>query len=97
MNPQVVSVIYVVALFALLYFLFIRPQQKRQKEHQKMINELKVHDEVATVGGIIGTVVRIKEETVVLRLGDNVKVEFLKNAIGQVRKKANGSNNEKKE
>lgn len=90
MDPQVVSIIYIVALFALLYFLFIRPQQKRQKEHQKMINELQVHDEVTTVGGILGTVVRIKEDTVVLRLADNIKVEFLKTAIGQVRRKANG-------
>ncbi|MEG6617088.1 preprotein translocase subunit YajC [Peptococcaceae bacterium 1198_IL3148] len=89
MDPQVVSILYIVALFALLYFLFIRPQQKRQKQHQKMLGELQVNDEITTVGGILGTVVKIKEDTVVLRLADNVRVEFLKNAVGQVRKKAN--------
>ncbi len=86
MDQGTISIIYIVALFALLYFLFIRPQQKRQKQHQKMISELRVNDEVTTVGGILGTVIKIKEDTVVLRLSDNVKAEFLKNAIGQVRK-----------
>ncbi|MTI79762.1 MAG: preprotein translocase subunit YajC [Firmicutes bacterium] len=84
-----VSILYIVALFALLYFLFIRPQQKRQKEHQKMINELQVHDEISTIGGIIGTVVRIKEDTMVLRVAENVKMEIIKSAVGQVRKKTN--------
>lgn len=89
MDPQMVSILYIVALFALLYFLFIRPQQKRQKEHQKMINELQVHDEISTIGGIIGTVVRIKEDTMVLRVAENVKMEIIKSAVGQVRKKTN--------
>lgn len=89
MDPQIVSIAYIVGLFALLYFLFIRPQHKRQKQHQQMINNLQVNDEITTVGGIFGTVVKIKEESVVLRIADGVRVEFLKNAVGQVRKKAN--------
>ncbi|MCL0032297.1 preprotein translocase subunit YajC [Peptococcaceae bacterium] len=88
MSPEIIAILYIVALFALLYFLFIRPQRKRQKEHQKMISELKVNDEVITAGGILGTIVRIKEDTVVLRLIDNVKIELLKTAITQVIKKA---------
>ena len=92
MDPQIVSILYIVALFALLYFLFIRPQQKRQKQHQKMISELQVNDEITTVGGMLGVVIKIKEETITIRLADNVRVEFLKNAIEQVRKKANESN-----
>ena len=88
MSPEIIAILYIVALFALLYFLFIRPQQKRQKEHQKMISELKVNDEVITAGGILGTIVKIKEDTVVLRLIDNVKIELLKTAITQVTKKA---------
>lgn len=87
MGPEVVTILYIVALFALLYFLFIRPQQKRQKEHQKMISELNINDEVITAGGIIGTIVKIKEDTVILRLIDNVRAEFLKSAISQVTKK----------
>ncbi|MCL0062914.1 preprotein translocase subunit YajC [Peptococcaceae bacterium] len=88
MSPEIMAILYIVALFALLYFLFIRPQRKRQKEHQKMISELKVNDEVITAGGILGTIVKIKEDTVVLRLIDNVKIELLKTAITQVTKKA---------
>lgn len=89
LDPQIASILYIVALFALLWFLFIRPQQKRQKEHQKMIRELQVNDEVTTVGGAYATVVKIKEDTVVLRLADNVRVEFLKTAVGQVRRRSN--------
>ena len=88
MSPEIIAILYIVALFALLYFLFIRPQRKRQKEHQKMISELKVNDEVITAGGILGTIVKIKEDTVMLRLIDNVKIELLKTAITQVTKKA---------
>lgn len=88
MNSQIGTLIYIVALFALLYFLMIRPQQQRQKKHQQMIRELKVNDQVTTAGGIYGTVVKIKEDTVVLRVADNVRIEFLKTAIGQVREAA---------
>lgn len=85
MNSQIGTLIYIVALFALLYFLMIRPQQQRQKKHQQMIRDLKVNDQVTTAGGIYGTVVKIKEDTIVLRVADNVRIEFLKTAIGQVR------------
>jgi preprotein translocase subunit YajC len=73
-----------VALFALLYFLMIRPQQQRQKKHQQMISSLKVNDQVTTAGGMLGTVVKIKEDTMVLRVADNVRIEFLKSAVTQV-------------
>lgn len=87
MDPTIVSILYIVALFALLYFLFIRPQRKRQKEHQEMIRKLQVNDEVTTAGGMLGTVIKIKEDTVIIRLADNVKVTFLKQSIEQVRNK----------
>ncbi|MCL6638902.1 MAG: preprotein translocase subunit YajC [Firmicutes bacterium] len=86
-NPQIVSLLYIVALFAILYFLMIRPQQQRQKKHQEMIKNIKVDDSVITVGGILGTVVKVKENTFVLRVADNVRIEFLKSAISQVTKK----------
>ncbi|WP_027718162.1 preprotein translocase subunit YajC [Desulfovirgula thermocuniculi] len=85
LNPQLVTLLYVVGLFALMYFLLIRPQQVRQKKHQEMLRNLKVNDPVVTVGGIYGTIVKIKEDTVVLRVADNVRIEVLKNAIAQVR------------
>jgi len=79
------TILYIVALFGLLYFLMIRPQQQRQKKHQDLIKGLKVNDKVVTAGGIYGTVVKTKEDTLILRVADNVRVEVLKTAIGQVR------------
>jgi len=73
--------IFLVLMFAAMYFLMIAPQRKRQKQHQKMLSEIKTGDEVVTIGGAIGTVTNVKEKTFIIRLGDNNKVEFLKSAI----------------
>ncbi|MCL5781416.1 preprotein translocase subunit YajC [Desulforamulus profundi] len=86
-GPQTASIIYIVALFAILYFLMIRPQQKRQKQHAAMIKGLNVGDNIVTVGGVLGSVVKIKDTTVVVRVADKVHVEFLKSAIAQVTEK----------
>lgn len=90
------TILYIVALFGLLYFLMIRPQQQRQKKHQDLIKGLKVNDKVVTAGGIYGTVVKTKEDTLILRVADNVRIEVLKTAIGQVRESAE-EEEEKKE
>jgi len=70
-------------MFAVLYFLMIRPQAKRTKEHQKMLTELKKGDRVLTSAGMIGTIFAIEDEKnkVVLKISDDVKVEFLKSSI----------------
>ncbi len=73
-----------VLVFFIIYFLVIRPQQKQKKEHQKMITNLKKGDRVLTSGGIYGNIVGIKDNLVVLKLTENVKVELAKNAISQV-------------
>lgn len=86
-GPQTASIIYIVALFAILYFLMIRPQQKRQKQHNAMINSLNVGDNIVTVGGLLGSVVKIKDTTVIVRVADKVHMEILKNAIAQVTEK----------
>ncbi|BAF59214.1 preprotein translocase subunit YajC [Pelotomaculum thermopropionicum SI] len=83
-NSQMISLLYIIGLFALLYFLMIRPQQQRQKKHQEMLRKLKPDDRVITIGGIYGTVVKIKDDSVILRVADNVRMEFLKSAISQV-------------
>lgn len=87
-GPQTASIIYIVALFAILYFLMIRPQQKRQKQHASMINALKVGDNIITIGGLLGSIIKIKDTTVVIRVADKVHVELLKTAISQVTEKA---------
>ncbi|RDV82991.1 preprotein translocase subunit YajC [Ammonifex thiophilus] len=83
-SQQLVSILWLVAIIALFYFLLIRPQQVRQRKHQEMLKALKVDDRVVTVGGIIGTIAKIKEDTVILRVADNVRIEILKQAIAQV-------------
>lgn len=75
-------------MFLILYFLIFRPQRKRQKEHQQMLDDLKIHDNIVTNGGIIGKVVNIKKDrnTVVIRVDEttNTKIEVQRNAIAGV-------------
>ena len=75
------------AIILIFYFLIIRPQKKRDKEAQAMIDALKKGDKVITIGGIHGTVVAVKEKTVVLKVDDNARIEFLKTAISTVTNK----------
>jgi preprotein translocase subunit YajC len=75
-----------ILIFAVFYLLLIRPQQKKQRAVQEMIENLKKGDKVITTGGMYATVVDIKEKTVLLKIGDNGKVEFLKNAIAGLQK-----------
>jgi preprotein translocase subunit YajC len=71
--------------FALLYFLMIAPNQKKQKKWQLMLSQLKNGDKVTTNGGIRGVVISVKDDAVQLRIApDNVKLEFAKNAIATV-------------
>jgi len=72
-----------ILIFVVFYFLLIRPQQKRQKEHQRLLSTLKKGDRVVTNSGIFGTIVGIndKENIAVLKVAENVKIEFLKTSI----------------
>ena len=83
-NPyqQWISIGLMVAMFALLYFFMIRPQKKQEKQQNEMRNSLQVGDEITTIGGIIGKVVSIKEETVMIETGkDKTRIRFLRSAI----------------
>ncbi len=71
-------------IFLILYLLLIRPQQQRQKKLDQMLKALKKGDRVLTTGGIIGIVVGLDDSKAVLRIADEVKVEFTKSAIVQV-------------
>ena len=73
-------------LFVIFYFLFFRPQKKKEKERQKMLEGLTKNDEVVTTSGIHGTVVSTKEKTVIVRVDDNVKIEFEKTSIALIKK-----------
>ena len=79
--------VFMVFIFYLLVF---RPQSKARKGHQQMLNSLKKHDEVATAGGILGTVMNVKSDTVTLRIDENVRVEVEKSAISRLVKPRGG-------
>lgn len=74
----------IVAMVAIMYFFMFRPQAKREKERKEMLGALKKGDRVMTNGGIFGTIVGLNEQTAVLRIDDNVTVEFLRAAIARV-------------
>lgn len=73
-----------IAIIAIFYFLIIRPQNKKQKETQKMLAALKKGDKIVTIGGIHGTIQSVKEQSVVVKVDENTKVEFSRSAISSV-------------
>jgi len=83
------SMLFPVLIFVVFYFMLIRPQQKKQKATQKMLESLRSGDKIVTSGGILGTVTNVKEKTVVVRIADNVKVEMLRSAIQTVTQRTN--------
>lgn len=87
-SSPLMSLVPIILIFVIFYFLLIRPQKKAQDEHKKMIASLKKNDEVITSGGIHGTIMNVKDHTVTLKVDDNVKVEVQKNSISTMRRKA---------
>ncbi len=73
-----------VILFIVFYFLLIRPQSKRAKEHKKMVEALAKGDEVLTQGGIYGKIIEVSEEIVTVELADNVQVKLQRAAVASV-------------
>ena len=71
-------------IILIFYFFIIRPQNKKQKETEKMLSALKKGDKVVTVGGIHGVISSTKEKTVIVKVDDNAKIEFSRNAIASV-------------
>ncbi len=80
----------IILIFAILYFIMIRPQQKKQKEHQKLISELQKGDKVITSGGMHGVISSLKDETVIVKIADNVKVEINRSSVTRVLEKSAG-------
>ena len=77
-------IVTVVLMIGIFYFFLIRPQNKKQKEMEKMLSALKKGDKVVTIGGIHGVVSSTKEKTVILKVDDNTKLEFNRSAIASV-------------
>ena len=84
-SGQLLTMILPFGLIILVfYFLIIRPQNKKQKDTQRMLSALKKNDKVVTIGGVRGTVVNVKDDTIVVRVDTNVKLEFSKSAVSNV-------------
>lgn len=81
----IISLLPMFIIFAIFYLLIIRPQQKRQRqaqaEREQMLNSLKAGDKVVTTGGIYGTIVSVRDNTVQLRIAQSVSIEVLRSAI----------------
>ncbi len=72
------------AIFLIFYFMIIRPQQKRSKEREKMLSNIEKGDKIITSGGIHGTIAGIDEKTVLIQVGDNIKMKFERSAVASV-------------
>ncbi len=72
------------AIFVIFYFMIIRPQQKRAKEREKLLSSIQKGDKVITSSGLHGTIAGLDEKTVLLNVGDNIKLKFERTAIGTV-------------
>lgn len=82
-NPLAVFLPFII-IFVIFYFLLIRPQKIQQRKHQELIANIKKNDKIITSGGIHGTVVRVKDDTLVVKVDDNTKLEIQKNYIAKV-------------
>jgi preprotein translocase subunit YajC len=83
-NPT--PIVYMVCIFAIFYFLAIRPQSQRQKQLDAMIKAVKTGDKIVTSSGIHGMVSNVKETTLIVKIADNVKIELDKSSVGSVKR-----------
>jgi preprotein translocase subunit YajC len=84
MESTLMSMLPLVLMFVVLYFVMIRPQMKKQKEHRSMIDALAKGDEVATAGGLLGKVSKLGESNISLELAEGVEVQLQRSAVVQV-------------
>ena len=86
-SSPVASLLPFALMIVVLYLLILRPQMKKQKAQQRMIEELEKNDEVITTGGMHGTILNVKDDIIVLKIADNVKVEVSRTAVARVKSK----------
>lgn len=93
---SLISFLPILLLIPIFYFLMYRPQKKQEKETANMRNNLMIGDEVVTIGGIMGKIVKVKEDYVVIETGaDRTKIKMRKTAIGSVEKKADAEDSKR--
>lgn len=72
---------FLVAFFAVFYLLIYLPRKRQQKKHAEMVQSLRPHDKIVTIGGMYGEVKKIKEETLIIKVAENTEIEILKTAV----------------
>jgi preprotein translocase subunit YajC len=89
---QFIQLVPLVLIFIVFYFFMIRPQQKKQKDREKVLDSLKRGDKIVTIGGIHGTVAGIDtdKKTVLIQVGDTTKIKFDRTAIANIEKQESG-------
>ena len=78
---EMFQILFLVGLFVLFYFIAIRPQRKRQKEHRQMVNDLQKGEEVITTGGILGKITSVNDDFITLEIAKDVSLSIQKNAV----------------
>ena len=75
----------IILIFVIMYMLVFRPQARKQKDHRKMLDVLQKGDRILTAGGILGTIagIREKDNVIILKIADNVKIEIMKSSVSQ--------------
>jgi preprotein translocase subunit YajC len=87
-DPLISTMVPLLLLFGIFYFLLIRPQQQRLKAHQQLVASVKRGDTVVTSGGIVGRVAKVKDDgEIMVEIADNVQVRILKSTLTEVRSK----------
>ena len=92
------TVVMLIGVVVIFYFFSIRPQKKQEKETQAMRSSLSIGDEIVTIGGIVGIITNITEETItIISSRDRTRIQLLKSSVSRVQVSANASEDEKKE
>ena len=87
MQDILIQIMPLMLIFLVFYFLIIRPQQNKIKEHNALVNSIKKGDEVVTQGGLIGKISKVSEHEVTIDFGDNVSINAIKSTLASVKSK----------
>jgi len=82
-SQQMLQLVWILVIFGGMYFLFVRPQMKRQKEQQKLIESLQIGDQIVTIGGILGTIKALDAEQLSLEIATGVVIDVVRSAVGK--------------
>ena len=83
-EPSALGFLLHIFILVLMYFILIRPQSNKLKEHKQMLTELKVGDEISTAGGLLGKIIKVGESYIQLKISDNVDIKLQKSSVNKI-------------